>query len=271
MRWGCRVEAGLPARRASAASSGAGARWRRWRAAARLPSTGRRSGRPSCRPRSSSGISGASRARLIAELLELPASSVYRLLRERGVLRSRGAARPVRRGEAPPAEVEPGVVEVLPAELAEEAVARYEAGEAPRVIGLALGVSASRVYRVLKQWGVVRSRSEAARVRHERRRGGDEARNGRDRRNARGIVALLCYDVLMTRLFAQPTPIQVTADSDGVPQGIYWGGRWPRSSRSPTCGARPRPGGIGRRRPQPSTSSSSRRTGSVHGVPGHDE
>lgn len=30
----------------------------------------------------------------------------------------------------------------------------------------------------------------------------------------------------MTRLFARPEPIQVTADSAGVPQGLYWGGRW---------------------------------------------
>jgi hypothetical protein len=30
----------------------------------------------------------------------------------------------------------------------------------------------------------------------------------------------------MTRLFAHPEPIQVIAGPDGVPQGIYWGGRW---------------------------------------------
>jgi hypothetical protein len=30
----------------------------------------------------------------------------------------------------------------------------------------------------------------------------------------------------MTRLFAHPEPIQVMADSDGVPVSINWRGRW---------------------------------------------
>jgi hypothetical protein len=78
---------------------------------------------------------------VLADSLALSRSSVYRLLRE-----------------------------ILPAELAEEAVARYEAGEPLRLIGRALGVSAGRVYRVLKQRGVVRSKSAARAVAHARRR-----------------------------------------------------------------------------------------------------
>ena len=46
----------------------------------------------------------------------------------------------------------------------------YLAGEPPGLIGPGLGVSAGRVYRVLKQWGVLRSKSEARMVAYARRR-----------------------------------------------------------------------------------------------------
>ena len=71
------------------------------------------------------------------------------------------------------------MTEILPADVAEQAVARYEAGESPRVIGLALGVSAGRVYRVLRQWGVLRSKSEARMVAHARRRAAAEEQERR--------------------------------------------------------------------------------------------
>ena len=97
-------------------------------------------------------------------------AGVYRLLREEGVLRPRGAVKRIGERGRPQVEAEPGVTEILPADLVEQAVARYAAGESPRLIGLALGVSSSRVYRVLKQWGVLRSKSEARKVAHARRR-----------------------------------------------------------------------------------------------------
>jgi hypothetical protein len=125
--------------------------------------------------RYAAGESGAT----IAESLGLAQSSVYRLLGDRSVLRSHNEASRVRAGNRPRREPagEPTATkatETLPADLAEQAVARYEAGEPPRVIGVALGVPASRVYRVLKAWGVLRSRSEARTVAHARRREADE-------------------------------------------------------------------------------------------------
>ena len=64
--------------------------------------------------------------------------------------------------------------ELMPADLAEDAVGRYTAGEPPRLIAVALDVPASRVYRLLGERGVLRSRSEARELQHARRRAAAE-------------------------------------------------------------------------------------------------
>ena len=115
---------------------------------------------------------------VIATMLELPASSVYRVLRERGVLRTRREAGPTSHPRGPRAEPErkapaAEVREIVPAELAEKVLKRYVAGEAPRVIGLALGVPGNRVYRLRRERGMLRSVSEALRMRAARRRAVD--------------------------------------------------------------------------------------------------
>jgi DNA-binding CsgD family transcriptional regulator len=102
----------------------------------------------------------------IAAALGRSKRRVYRLLRERGVLRSPGRTRgtqDVRQASAEPAPEAPAPEdrEILPAGLAEQVLARYAAGEAPRSMALALGVPASRIYRFLRERGVLRSRSEA--------------------------------------------------------------------------------------------------------------
>ncbi len=50
------------------------------------------------------------------------------------MLRRCSSCRPIRREKPPPNEVETGVREILPAELAAEVVARYEIGQAPRAL-----------------------------------------------------------------------------------------------------------------------------------------
>lgn len=117
----------------------------------------------------------------IAAALGLSESRVYRLLRERVVARSRSETRALREGSRPRVEPVreargPEVREVaaprqiLPAGLAEQILARYAVGEAPRAMAVALGVPANRVYRFLRERGVLRSKSEARRV--------DDARRG---------------------------------------------------------------------------------------------
>ena len=116
---------------------------------------------------------------VIAESMGLTHAGVYRLLRKEGVLRPRGAVKRIGERGRPQIKAEPGVTEVLPADVAEQAVARYQAGEPPRVIGLALGVPASRVYRLLHERGVVRSKSAARKMQYARRRAEQEERQGR--------------------------------------------------------------------------------------------
>ncbi len=87
------------------------------------------------------------------------------------MLRSRGDPRvkpraPAERKPAPRgAPVERTLEELLPADQAAEALARYAAGAAPGAIALLLGVPGDRVYRFLERRGVLRSRSEAAKMR----------------------------------------------------------------------------------------------------------
>lgn len=102
----------------------------------------------------------------IAAALGRSKRRVYRLLRERSVLRSPGrtrGTRDVRQASAEPAPEAPTSAEreILPAALAEQVLARYAAGEAPQAMAVALGVPASRIYRFLRERGVLRSRSEA--------------------------------------------------------------------------------------------------------------
>ena len=107
---------------------------------------------------------------VIAEAMGLVASSVYRVLRKHGVVRRQRQARLIRdEGRPRPAFVRQAP-EVMQADLAEDAVGRYLDGESPRLIAVALGVPASRVYRLLKERGVMRSRSEARKVDWARRR-----------------------------------------------------------------------------------------------------
>ena len=92
----------------------------------------------------------------IVESLGLAQSSVYGVLEACVVLRSHAEATCVREagGQRPAGKVQAG----LPAE---QAVTQYLAGDPPRIIGRALGVSPTRVYLTLRERGVVRTRSEA--------------------------------------------------------------------------------------------------------------
>ena len=118
---------------------------------------------------------------VVAAALGVSASRVYRLLRERGVVRSQREAQSLRgesrlrvepMREAPGPKVREVTVprEILPAGLADQVLARYAAGEPPRAMAVAFAVPANRVYRFLRERGVLRSRSEARRV--------DDARRG---------------------------------------------------------------------------------------------
>ena len=106
--------------------------------------------------------------------LGVPASRIYRFLRERGVLRSRSEARALsfarqwagvarKRAEAGPA----GRARKAewPAELAAEVLERYAAGEPGPAIAAELGLTRGRVYALLRERGVVRTKSEAKRGR----------------------------------------------------------------------------------------------------------
>ena len=91
----------------------------------------------------------------IAASLGVAPSSVYRVLRERGVLRSRReAGLMLGRGQSQPEperkDRAPEMREIMPAGLAEEVLERDAAGEAPRLLGLVLGVPGNRVYRLLR-------------------------------------------------------------------------------------------------------------------------
>ena len=100
-------------------------------------------------------VAGESGVR-IAESLGLAQSSLYGVLEACAVLRSHAEATRVRQagGQRPAGKVQAG----LPAE---QAVTQYLAGDPPRIIGRALGVSPTRVYLTLRERGVVRTRSEA--------------------------------------------------------------------------------------------------------------
>jgi uncharacterized protein (DUF433 family) len=116
--------------------------------------------------RYSAGESGEA----LAAALGLPASSVYGLLRTRGLLRSQRAARQVRERSRLRVEPEQKVAHVAAPAWAEEALRRYAAGEAPRAIAVVVGASAKRVYTLLEERGVLRSRSETAKLRQAKRR-----------------------------------------------------------------------------------------------------
>ena len=96
--------------------------------------------------------------------LGLAPSSVYRVLEDCEVLRSHAEASRVRKGGRQRPEAVGKVQAGLPAELVEQAVTLYLAGDSPRIIGRALGASPTRVYLTLRERGVVRTRSEASRL-----------------------------------------------------------------------------------------------------------
>jgi phage antirepressor YoqD-like protein len=101
------------------------------------------------------------------------------LLRERGVLRPQGGRRVSAEAQdeakAPSRpESNAKVREILPPDQAAEALARYAEGEAPRAIAVVLGVPATRIYRLLREAGVLRTPSEARALRYEPRRAARE-------------------------------------------------------------------------------------------------
>ena len=131
---------------------------------------GRRVGREDCTLSCGSGSLG------------LAQSSVYRVLEDctlsrcSGVLRSHVEASRVRKEGGHPPDASVKVLGILPAEVVEQAIALYLAGDSTRLIGRARGVPAARVYLALRERGVVRTRSEARTVAHARVR----SANGQD-------------------------------------------------------------------------------------------
>lgn len=124
----------------------------------------------------------------VAKALGLPVGRVYGVLRERGVLRPASEARRLEearrravkaeRVEAAPARVD-GRVRVIPAELAAAVVERYAAGESGEAIAKDLGLGQGRVYRLLRERGVLRTLKEASALREARRRKGERRKESR--------------------------------------------------------------------------------------------
>ena len=111
----------------------------------------------------------------IAAVLGVALGRVYRCLKERGVLRNQSEAARVRHArakarrelEGPPVEAPKSEPRPLPAELAEKVVERYLAGDTGEAIAADLHIGHGRVYRLLRERGVLRTPAATLRLRVE--------------------------------------------------------------------------------------------------------
>ncbi len=121
-------------------------------------------------------LAGAGPQQIAAEL-SMPVKRVRRIIAARGVQRSRGeAAALAHASRSGPAATS---VQWSP-ELEASVLERYTTGESGEVVAAALGVSASRVYRLLRKRGVVRSQREAQWLRGESRSRAEPVREAPD-------------------------------------------------------------------------------------------
>jgi DNA invertase Pin-like site-specific DNA recombinase len=135
----------------------------------------------------------------IAAVLGVALGRVYRCLKERGAWRDRSEAAKVRHArekarrerEGPPVQAPKPEPRPLPAEMAESVVERYLAGDTGEAIAADLHIGHGRVYRLLRERGVLRTPAATLRLRVEAGAVRDDRRNGSRRLPAYVVVEVL--------------------------------------------------------------------------------
>lgn len=135
----------------------------------------------------------------IAAVLGVALGRVYRCLKERGAWRDRSEAAKVRHArakarrelEGPPVEAPKSEPRPLLAELAEKVVERYVAGDTGEAIAADLHIGHGRVFRLLRERGVIRTPAATLRLRVEAGVVRVDARNRGQRLPADVVVEVL--------------------------------------------------------------------------------